>query len=598
MRGDPAEGTCWFDELFEGGIVLPVGQDGGLRALTILLSGPPGSGKSTLATELCVRAARSTDIKPQGLSSLYVTLEAHKPWMIGNAVAIWPGSEELFQDGRTPPQIAIAPIGSDLELHKLEKPSHPFARLIAHTASLLGLTGDEDSTLSDPIGVEGLRDILVIDSLNTIHDRDLQTFRRLMSLVSAGPKIIVIIANSRAGVADFAADVVISLDRNYEPGYLIRTIEVVKARYQPHVWGKHQLKFCDAHPLPMRIEKSDASKVARAHPYREEGGIFIFPSIHYVLSRYKTKSPSTAPVALGGPIKSLNDLLDGGIPRGRCTALVGARGTHKSHLGYMEVLHHLVGMPDSPTTATEQGASEGTRALVVSLRDDEAMTASTLDKILKEHWRASWEAGTRAEQLVDSGRLEITYFPPGFITPEEFFHRLLLSINRLKADRAATHVTVLFNSLDQLSSRFPLCASQTIFIPGVIQMLSAEGATSVFVAAESRQGEHEHYGLLSMADLILSLQRTTFKKTDYMPWLHASHPQGAHEAELSIRLPDELHAVQLEVVRFAGGQPAGATGILELVKKEHPLYEWLGSTGLVLIPCIQPKPAAIPLPKV
>src|SRR6266496_3267754 len=44
---DPdSRGVCWFDELLQGGIVLPTGLQSG-RALTLLLSGAPGTGKST-----------------------------------------------------------------------------------------------------------------------------------------------------------------------------------------------------------------------------------------------------------------------------------------------------------------------------------------------------------------------------------------------------------------------------------------------------------------------------------------------------------------------------------------------------------------------
>ena len=256
---------------------------------------------------------------------------------------------------------------------------------------------------------------------------------------------------------------------------------------------------------------------------------FIFPSIHYVLSRYKNRSPSTSPDPVPSPLQSLTDMLGGGLPRGRCVGLVGGRGTHKSHLGYMQVLSSLLGITLDSRQRIESNYDE--RALIVSLRDDEGMTRQTMAKIVKAQLPGSVDALAKLEA---DGRLEVTYYPPGFITPEEFFHRLLLSINRLKSGSERAHVTVLFNSLDQLSSRFPLCAEQDIFIPGIIQMLSAEGATSIFVAAHeanvgSTRGrdpgksgansDPEYYGLLSMAELIISLERKSFARLDYLRWI-------------------------------------------------------------------------------
>jgi hypothetical protein len=222
----------------------------------------------------------------------------------------------------------------------------------------------------------------------------------------------------------------------------------VKARYQPHVWGKHQLKVYE--PFKRRegeLNDDDKVRYLRAHPYREEGGIFIFPSIHYVLSRYKTKAPAgrPEPVPCAFGISELSTLLHDGLPLGRCIGLVGGRGTHKSHLGYMHILSRLLG----------PHAEANESALIVSLRDDEGTTRETLAGILADHYG---RAVSDLDELEDESRLEITYYPPGFITPEEFFHRLLLSINRLKASSdSAQHrpkyrkVTVLFNSLDQLS---------------------------------------------------------------------------------------------------------------------------------------------------
>ena len=47
--------TAWFDELFEGGLLIP--EKGDRAAMTLLITGQPGTGKSTLAIEFCYLCA-------------------------------------------------------------------------------------------------------------------------------------------------------------------------------------------------------------------------------------------------------------------------------------------------------------------------------------------------------------------------------------------------------------------------------------------------------------------------------------------------------------------------------------------------------------
>ena len=383
MRGDPDKGTCWFDELFEGGIVLPDFDGNEPRALTILLSGPPGTGKSTLATEFCYRASQSRRFHSRGFAPHYVTVEAHSPWMIDNATAFgWSGIGDAFgAPGSQSQPIQLVPARSAADLLQWASREPATSRRLAH---FLGYRDPETALLLT--STEDIRDILVIDSLNTVHGEKAELFERLMSLVLTGHKIIILIIDSSTQtgpqVWDFAADIVIRLDRDYSPGYLIRTLEVVKARYQPHVWGKHQLKIYEPLRRSKKKKLTDAEKVSylRAHPYREEGGIFIFPSIHYVLSRYKTKSPPDRPESVPCPMPELTELLDGGFPRGRCVGLIGGRGTHKSHLGYVHILSRVLGPPLGINQSSRSNPHES--ALIVSLRDDEGTVRRTLRRFL------------------------------------------------------------------------------------------------------------------------------------------------------------------------------------------------------------------------
>ena len=96
---------------------------------------------------------------------------------------------------------------------------------------------------------------------------------------------------------EYYSDIVVQLGHEYVHDYYVRTIEVVKARFQPHRWGKHQLKIY-ANPKGRNVPSQNDpiavqlynTAMRRAHPYRSTGGVFIFPSIHSYLSVYKHKT--------------------------------------------------------------------------------------------------------------------------------------------------------------------------------------------------------------------------------------------------------------------------------------------------------------------
>jgi hypothetical protein len=252
------------------------------------------------------------------------------------------------------------------------------------------------------------------------------------------------------------------------------------------------------------------------------------------------------------PFEDLDKMLGGGFSAGRCVGLVGCRGGHKSHLGYRHVLEQLI-------------KDQKQRALVVSLRDDEQVGLSTMEGILRNELGKSTE---ELNQLIRDDRLDMMYFPPGYITPDEFFHRVCLGIQRLKlqrrSDGSAPALTLLFNSLDQLGSRFPLCAREEIFVPGLIEMLNAEGVTSVFIGVQESGQPEQQYGLLSMADIIISADRVpgreyTVEKSDEE--LKKSRDDASAIANL---LKESGDVVLLEVKRVAGGRAAGRAGVLHL----------------------------------
>lgn len=647
------EEISWVDKLFEGGIFIPDEPSGSKqRALSMLITGPPGSGKSTLAMELCYRLTKSESIDGEGINSLYVTSESDESWLIEKAKSFkWPDAERIFvpwDDGGEPrvPLVTVWQTQNFKEYLNVSENQDTsiFRKLLSNTgeASKIGkelpekiLKELEDLQLKGKIADKNPQ-LLVVDSLNTIESSaKSDTFDKFMELTTCGPKIIVLIIDtlqqdSSGQHWEFLADNVIRLDRVNKAGYMVRTIEIVKARYQSHIWGQHQLKIYS----PFDLGDQGSEGLRRGHPYREEGGIFLFPSIHYYLSSYKRKTPKTEPISDRTKLPSLNEVLHGGyymmdkpahrelkrriknkdvlnqlkgligtekkekeefisqlktaigeeaadehqprilkhaatggFPSGRCTGFIGCRGGHKSHLGYLQLLSRVIN-------------HENEKGLIISLRDDEGMARKTMSKIIHQEFVST---GVSLSDLEQKGKLEIIYYPPGYITPEEFFHRMYLSIQSMKHSRINedqdVKISLLFNSLDQLSSRFPLCAKEEIFVPGIIETLSAEDITSFFIAVEEPGQPEEQYGLLSMADVIIKFSHKLFARKHYCGHLNEyleSESRKLSEVEIErikIGLGEFHPAIVMRVIRFAGGQAAGAGGILDLIDNRSPVYD-------------------------
>src|SRR5271157_2646697 len=405
----------WFDKMFEGGISLPKGESDILRPVTMLVSGPPGCGKTTLISELCYRLAVNEQKNPKAFSTLYISTDCETGRMIDNTVDLgWNQARNYFipfDPSVEEPKLGvnqkaiIGVWGREKFLKKIEERDMLSSMINTAVTSLDNWVMKSNTKdfmarlkykiITDPIddasGGKGsindkkkyIPDILVVDSLNIL-DRENQT-RFFQSFVKAckATRLVIFILNTGTEnqehkLWEYFSDIVVQLDHQYIHDYYVRTIEVVKARYQSHWWGKHQLKI---YANPKILEKPDEmnntavhnynTMMKRSHPYRTTGGVFIFPSIHSYLSTYKRKTLSEEPSRDDTYPKKLNKVFQ--IPKGRCTAFIGERGGHKSHLGYLHLLNRLIN-------------HAGESCLIISLRDDEATAKKTLQGIAEQEF--------------------------------------------------------------------------------------------------------------------------------------------------------------------------------------------------------------------
>lgn len=581
---EESNNLAWFDELLDGSLKIPESNNSQKRASTILFEGPPGSGKSTLSLQLAYKLMK------QKKHVLYITTESSEDWLQQKVKSYgWDLSENEFHVPNNSSGKQQSRDGSP-HIHILETNTFAYylngkdvpqqTRQFFEAIDGLIKTGKAVNNLSN-ISISNKHkkainnliqndtpDILIIDSLNVIEpDKRADLFNRFSQLTHLGPELVITVLDSSTyskNDSDYWAylcDTIIRLDKKTIRNYQIRNIEVVKARYQSHIWGTHQLKIYGQSDF----DNMSPSDKKRAHPYRKEGGIFIFPSIHYYLSKYKRKSPEEEIKCDETKLQSLNHTLNGGFPKHKCTGLVGNRGGHKSHLGYLHILKKV---------------AEGECGLIISLRDDEGIAKTALNKILEQEFDNHPHT---IDYYIKNGQLEILYYPPGYITPEEFFHKMFISIQRLKSTKKG--ITLLFNSLDQLGSRFPLCAEEKILIPGIIETLNAEDITSIFIGVQEPGQPPEQYGLLSMADLIINFNKRTFSSVDYYGHLMETHDDFKDIFSQPSKIDNKtIEAVSINIERFAGGQSPKSGGILELVDSSCEYKDNYNKQGLVYSP--------------
>jgi hypothetical protein len=342
-------------------------------------------------------------------------------------------------------------------------------------------------------------------------------------------------------------------------GYYQRTFQIIKVKGQEHAWGSQILKI-----YPGTTEQGEFAR-PNSPPYLKEGGTFVFPSVHWHLSRSKeiTYLPPKQKCYSTG-LETLDNILgdqaassDRGFPATQITALIGRRGAMKSHLAYYFMLCHALGEIDQD--------AKPKNVLLVSLRDNLDDAKHTLTTIVEQQERLRSAAKTTSaaaliQSLINDDRIEILHYAPGCISPGEFLHRILVALNRARQNKLSpppernTAEIVVLNGLDHLDSKFPLCAGEKVFIPALTKILQNNHVCSVIVSAEQAMGSQGNADIGPMADLILEFADVGMGREPAMTYQEAlrrfSFPTGIRQY------------IEVWAVRVPAGHIGGQWGIL------------------------------------
>lgn len=608
LPNEQGKQRCLLDDLLDGGIYIPnqvvenrLKNGPPYPGLFVLLTGPPGSGKSIFALELAYRLAINENPglsagSDKGLKTLYISAESESINVIENAKKLgWEKAEErivpissknnYYLDTTMPRVILYG--RENIEASNFPDPTKYFEDAIKKWENQWKQTKKEMQRFSP--------DVIVIDSLNVLPWKKDDILQAIVHSCIKNVLLVIVVldCNPDSDMHDyweFFADLVVGFTYRSEKEYLVRKLRILKARFQDHTDGEHRLKINAApEPTPPHLWTKEAGTdkpirtevtsppIKPAHPmspFIKEGGIFTFPSVHRYLSQTRKPLPPTD--FLPTPFEALNGAIEGhGFPTSRCTALVGSRGSMKSHLAYYTMLKFLTSDPMK-------------RALLISLRDDENAAVATLAQIWANQrgddghlldpnieTLAAVDRLKRSESavraLLSKDKLEILYFWPGYISPEEFFHLVVVSADRQPRNMPSVGLAVI-NGLEQLEARFPLCAREDMFVSGLITLLTVKGIATIVASGGRSALGTVPAGLLPMADLVLESSFRLIQSKTVNPLIGLQSPKPAAE---------EFPHVVYEVIRGLGAREM-RTKLLFYMGREtdkiaEPRTVWPGS---------------------
>lgn len=597
---------CWLDELLTGGIHLYENEvrekNGSEPPFVLLLAGPPGSGKTTLALQLCYNLATKGQ-KSTGdcVRSLYISTESRTHHILENAAAFgWDTSKIVeFEDSLPAYPARCAVYGSE-KLVSVEK-DWRYSGFLTEFKTLWNTNIGESpfgNLLSAAFDAEEVNDseappeslpppIVVIDSLNVFQADPAYTFTNttepnqslkshlppdphaligqqfhglLREFVEAkkSPDLLIVILDSESNdhhpFWEFLADAIFVCD--YQIGaenYFTRSFQILKIKTQEHVLGKQVLKIISQ------------SRAAESKNQSKEGGVYIYPSVHWYLDRAgHFLKPFSRKKFYSSGIDGLDAILGEGFPPMHTTALVGRRGAMKSHAAYTFMLQHAIGRLEKP--------DEPKNVLLISLRNDEGSAKDTLATILFQQGLSPSEAAADqlVQDLIANDRLDIVCNAPGCVTPEELFNKIFVAIIRPRMNRPfkigenesgnpsrETAEIVVLDGLEHLEAKFPLCAAEKVFVPALVTLFRNAKVCSIVISAAEDSTTLGSIGPL--ADLVLEFSNVDTERNYFTG---GKEKWGIPALDVCSVPIEAIQYVEVTASRVPAGQIGGLWGVL------------------------------------
>jgi KaiC/GvpD/RAD55 family RecA-like ATPase len=295
--------------------------------------------------------------------------------------------------------------------------------------------------------------------------------------------------------AKFLCDVAISLTKNSSAGYLKYYLEVEKSRVSRQALGRH-------------LYKIRTYQIANKILHDPRTGIALYPSIHSVLSKAREHPSKGEAYFVSEDDDDLKNIIKSESAKpGECFSIIGPPGTHKLALGMNVSMGYNKDKPPSLLVVNFGGSGDiNFGGVAWTMKRQYCRNLSRICPEEPEHevkfWNAQYSCKTKPRngKVIADTLVTVITFRIGQLTPEESFYVIDKVIS---ASHEHPFSSVLLSDTAELCNGFPLLASDSLFLPALIDLFAARNLVTVCIgvnAGQSARNTDINFSLSSRAD--------------------------------------------------------------------------------------------------